>query len=48
MKNFAASADSDRDLPDPFIYSRIIATRIIARTLPLILGRAHDGDMEAS
>ena len=43
MKNFAASADADRDLPDPFIYSRIIA-----RTLPLILGRAHDGDMEAS
>jgi hypothetical protein len=44
MKNFAASADSDRDLPDPFIYSQ----RIIARTLPLLLGRAHDGDMEAS
>jgi hypothetical protein len=44
MKNFAATADADRDLPDPFIYSR----RIIARTLPLFLGRAHDGDMEAS
>jgi hypothetical protein len=44
MKNFAASAEIGRDLPDPFIYSR----RIIARTLPLIVGRAHDGIMEAS
>ena len=44
MKNFAASAAADRDLPEPFIYSR----RIIAPTLPLILVRAHDGAMEAS
>jgi hypothetical protein len=43
MKNFAAFADADRDLPDLFIYSRIIA-----RTLPLILVTAHDGAGEAS
>jgi hypothetical protein len=44
MKLFAASADAGRDLPDPFVYSR----RIIARALPLFLGKAHDGVMEAS
>ena len=37
FKNFAAFADAGS-------YSR----RIIARTLSLFLGKAHDGDMEAS
>lgn len=44
FKNFAASANAGRDLPDPFVYTR----RIIARTLPLFSGKAHDGAMEAS
>jgi hypothetical protein len=44
FKNFAASPDAGSDLPDPFVYCR----RIIARTLPLFLGKTHDGDMEAS
>ena len=43
FKNFAASADAGRDLPDPFVHSR----QIIARILPLFLGKAHDGDKEA-
>lgn len=44
FKNFAASVDTGRDLPDPFVYSR----RIIARTLPLSLCKAQDGDLETS
>jgi hypothetical protein len=41
FKNFAA--DAGGDLPNPVVYSR----RIIARTLPLFLGKVRDGDKEA-
>jgi hypothetical protein len=44
FKNFAASVEAGRELPDPFVHSR----RIIVRTLPLLLGKAHDDDLEAS